>query len=148
MCVNEPKVSRKAQGYAIKLTGIWWIGGMLLIAWMVYKGSRPTLFESQEQAVSWLLPHITPFMTLTGAAAYFGGSPQISEADLVKTRHLFLLAAVASIMYLGMVGTISVMALPREGVSVVQLLTQWNEILAVLQGLAAATVGVFFIKSN
>lgn len=135
-----------------KITLIWWTGGAVLIALMLYLGGRPAaaqLVESASDPLGWIFPHLIPAMTLTGGVAYFGGKPEISGTRRNDGQFLFRLAAGSSIFYLLVLLAAIMIATGRIGPegTLMALLGQWNIPLGVLQGVALSTIGLFFVKN-
>lgn len=138
--------------YRIIISALWWGGGLGLLAWMFAASSDPAIFGSYvAEARDWIIPHLVPTMTLTGAVAIM----QTHEGDAGPGRQVgfaFLLTVVISIFYLALVGwamhySIQGMFGESERGSVDGLYS-WNRILGVIQGLAASAIGVFFVKSG
>jgi len=132
------------------LTAIWWGFGILLISVFMWLSSVDSVFGlKQDIAVDWLLPHLIPTMTLTGAAAY-AGSDKAAAREKPTGKAPFVLACVASVFYLALLSFIIVTTLagsPQESANgVVDALLSKNKILGVFQGLAASAIGVFFVK--
>lgn len=145
MSSQPPPIAR----YRRQITMVWWLGGGLLILVMLYLTTRPMLFQSAQEPLGWLLPHIVPTMTLTGAVAYFGGSPKATGGDAADVAFLFRLAAGVSGAYLLLIAFVILVASSGTGSSgtLLERLAAWNVILGVLQGLPASFIGVFFAKN-
>lgn len=138
--------------YRIIISAIWWGLGLGLLAWIFAASSEPATFGSYvAEARDWIIPHLVPTMTLTGAVALM----QSTEGDASPNRQIrfaFLLTVVTSLFYLALVGWAihySVEGMFGESErGAVDGLYSWNRILGVIQGLAASAIGVFFVKSG
>lgn len=137
--------------YRMIITTIWWGFGLGIIMMFVWVTMNSANFGAHsDAAIDWLLPHLIPTMTLTGAVAY--ATPARKDARISsQTRFAFVLACVISVFYLGLVAAVILHALtggagvetPRGAIDT---LTGWNKVLGVLQGLAASAIGVFFVR--
>ena len=136
--------------YRMIITSVWWGGGLAIILafiWVTLDDSNFGAFGSQ--ALDWLLPHILPTMTLTGAVAY--SRPAETDGPVTKQiRFAFALACLISVFYLLLLLLITGFTLMGTGVEsqrgIIDSLLKWNKLLGVLQGLAASAIGVFFVK--
>lgn len=133
----------------LTLTAIWWVSGIVMISLVVYLGSLENVFGSHgDAAIDWLLPHLIPTMTLTGAAAYAHKDKQGPD-EAEPGNAPFILACVASLFYLALLAfllTTSLTATTESANGVIDALLDKNKILGVFQGLAASAIGVFFVK--
>jgi hypothetical protein len=138
--------------YRMIITSIWWGFGLAIILLFVWLSMNPTNFgKYNDDALDWLLPHLIPTMTLTGAVAY-AKSPSDGRRVSKASRFAFTLACVVSLIYLLLVLAIILRAVTGTGEETergaVDVLSNWNKILGVLQGLAASAIGVFFVRDE
>src|SRR5687767_4329 len=102
--------------YRMIITAIWWGFGLaiiLLFAWIVM---NPANFGKYDDAAwDWLLPHLIPTMTLTGAVAYTKSGPEGVPVGK-QARFAFSLACFMSVIYLLLVLAIIMRAVTGDGV--------------------------------
>lgn len=138
--------------YKIIISSIWWIAGILIISAFLWLTTDPRIFGVHgSEALDWIMPHLIPTMTLTGAVAYAQGGASWTEPPK-QVRYAFWLTCGVSIFYFmlltadiahALVGTAA-----ESDRGALDALNEWNKILGVFQGLAASAIGVFFVRSD
>ena len=138
--------------YRIIISAIWWGPGLailLVFLWLVSNQDNFGAFS--DHAVDWIIPHLVPTMTLTGAVAIAQTSPD-SAPPGQQLRYAFALTCLISVVYLLVIASVIVIAVTGQATEsergAVDTLTSWNKILGVLQGLAASAIGVFFVRGD
>lgn len=133
------------------ITAIWWGFGLAILLtffWIALDGSN--FGEHQDQAIDWIIPHLVPTMSLTGAVAYMAPARE-ERAVTRQMRFAFLLTCAISVIYLLLIAAVIVHAVTGTGVEsargAVDTLTGWNKLLGIFQGLAASSIGVFFVRN-
>ncbi|MEG3181892.1 hypothetical protein [Sphingomonas sp. LT1P40] len=144
-------LSARLGRYRRLITLVWWLGGALLILLVLGLAAVPSVSRDTHELLGWLLPHVLPSMTLTGAVAYFAGPPKTVDTKPEEMKFLFRLALTASVFYLlvlVIVIIVSLLALSRgqQGI-LVERLQDWNIVIGVMQALPASAIGVFFAKN-
>lgn len=139
--------------YKIIISSLWWGAGLLILLLFLWLTANPAVFGNQtDKAIDWIIPHLIPTLTLTGAVAFVqrGAEPAPPPTDQMK--HAFLLTMAISIVYLLVLAgalVLSISGAPAQTENgVIDRLYGWNKILGVIQGLAASAIGVFFIRSE
>jgi hypothetical protein len=138
--------------YRIVISSIWWGLGLFILLAFLWISANPHNFgDHRDAAIDWIIPHLVPTMTLTGAVAF----AQPAEKNRVPGKQLrfaFLLTVVISVVYLLLVAAAILYAVTGLGGEsergAVDALQSWNKILGVLQGLAASAIGVFFVRGD
>jgi hypothetical protein len=138
--------------YRIIISSLWWGLGLAILLTFLWISANPHNFGAhREAAVDWIIPHLIPTMTLTGAVAF----AQPGARDRKPSRQLrfaFLLTVVISLVYLTLVAAAVMHAVTgwagESERGALDVLHSWNKILGVLQGLAASAIGVFFVRGD
>ncbi|TDW68990.1 hypothetical protein EDF57_101884 [Novosphingobium sp. PhB55] len=133
------------------ITLIWWGFGLAILLMFIWAAFDEAVFGAfREQAIDWIIPHLIPTMSLTGAVAYTSSSDPQKETS-PQARFAFLLACLISVVYLLVLAAVIILALTgsvgESSRGAVDALAEWNKLLGVFQGLAASAIGVFFVKN-
>lgn len=129
--------------YRNSLALLWLLWSAVLVLFLVWR------LIQQDGAVSatigWLSPHLAPTLSLVCTVVVITKASPEAEGD-PALRAAFVRALIASVVYLLVVtaATISV-SLTLGGAETI--LKPYNAVLGLLQGVTAATLGVFFAKT-
>jgi hypothetical protein len=138
--------------YRIIISSIWWGFGLVILLGFLWLAMNPANFGTYtESAIDWIIPHLIPTMTLTGAVAYAHASGP-EEPPGQQQRFAFRLTCLISVVYLVVLSAViayAVLGIAGESErGAVDALNSWNKILGVLQGLTASAIGVFFVRGD
>lgn len=138
--------------YRIVISAIWWGPGLAILLVFLWLVSDPANFGAySEHATDWIIPHLVPTMTLTGAVAIAQQTGE-GEPPGLQMRYAFALTCLISVVYLLVIASVIIVAVSGAATEsergAVDVLTSWNKILGVFQGLAASAIGVFFVRGR
>lgn len=131
------------QRYRNTLALLWLVWAGVLVLFLVWR------LMQQDGAVAatigWLTPHLAPTLSLVCSVVAMTRTTPEAEGD-PALRAAYVRALIASLLYLLVVtaATLSV-SLTLGGTE--QTLKPFNGVLGLLQGVTAATLGVFFAKT-
>lgn len=139
--------------YKIIISSLWWGAGLTILVLFLWLTANPQVFGNQtDKAIDWIIPHLVPTLTLTGAVAFVQRGTEAAAPPSDQMKHAFLLTMAVSSVYLLVLGgalVLSISGAPAETANgVIDRLYGWNKILGVIQGLAASAIGVFFVRSD
>ncbi len=140
--------------YKIIISSLWWGAGLAILLLFLWLTANPAVFGNQtDKAIDWIIPHLIPTLTLTGAVAFVQrGGAEAPAPPTDQMKHAFLLTMAISAVYLLVLGgalVLSISGAPGETANgVIDRLYDWNKILGVIQGLAASAIGVFFVRAE
>ena len=115
---------------------------VVLLAILSY---QPVLFGDDVSSIwEWFLPNLIPTLTLVSAVVAFDQLPADQASG--RVHHLFLIAVIASIIYLLLLSLAVVSVLfATDPLASVRKANFW---LGPVQGLSASATGVFFTKQH
>jgi uncharacterized membrane protein SirB2 len=121
-----------------------WLGWtcvlVLLLAWRLMQGD-----QAVADIFAWLTPHLAPTLSLVGGVAVMTKPSPEAEGD-PALRTAYLRALIVSIVYLLLV-TMAVVSVTQTIGTAGDTLKPWSSVLGFLQGVTAATLGVFFART-
>ncbi len=128
-----------------KLMILWCTGGLILFLLLIIRSVGGIYGTKVDEAWSWFIPTIVPtlFLMITVAIIDFS-QPTISEKQ--SDKFLFQLAFAMSLVYLILV-SFTVLR-PFAIYTPIEMMKKSNLWLGPLQGLVAAALGAFFVKSQ
>ena len=125
---------------------VWLVGAGIVFVVVVLQSIRRVYGDKTSEAWAWYLPTVLPTLSLiVGVLA----SDALSTTKTVKTIDSFIyrLALALSIVYLTVVAS-TILLSPFSGWTPLELMKVSNLWLAPLQGIVAATIGVFFVSKD
>lgn len=139
--------------YKIIISTIWWVAGLAILLLFLWLAANPQNFgNASDKAIDWIIPHLVPTMTLTGAVAFVQRKSDRGGRPSRQMRHAFILTVAISVVYLCILSGALILTIagtpPETENGVLDRLYSWNKILGVIQGLAASAIGVFFVRGE
>lgn len=128
-----------------RLASLWLSVGLALFILLVLQSTLGKFGTRIEEAWAWFLPTIMPTLSLIIGVLVLDVS-STRQRDKQIDRFLFWLAFGLSSIYLALVMLVPLMQ-PLTGSSPFELMKRSNFWLGPLQGLVAAVLGAFFVKS-
>jgi hypothetical protein len=133
-----------------KLMAIW-LGGASLLLLLVFLqiafGHYGTLDDSGgRRAMQWLLPTVSPSLGLVVGVWAKEARNKPVKPELVG-RRIFQFTWIASLAYLGFI-LLAIVLQPLVPVAPLVLLDESNLVLAPLQGVIGALIGIFFTQKT
>lgn len=138
------KISSKASRK--KLAILWIVGGLILFFVLILQSVFGRFGDKTEAAWSWFLPTLMPTLSLILGVLTLDATSGGSEGKMVD-RFFFRLACWLSAIYLIVVG-MTLFLQPFTQTPLLELMARSNLWLGPLQGLAAAVLGIFFVKGE
>lgn len=126
------------------LTGLWWIGGLIIIATLASLSRQSALLDDQtaRDVWAWFVPHLLPTLTLVGAAAYAGRSADPPSGE--GATMLFVLCTVISLAYLYLL--MDAVLHIQSTTAAMESLRRSSLWLGLLQALVTTLLGFFFVQ--
>lgn len=128
------------------LAAIWFAGSALIGGVVIAQCIAGKYGDSVSEAIGWLLPTIMPTLSLM-IAVFASEALTGGEGKRDVESFMFWLTAAISIFYLVLVSA-TVFGAPFARVGPLQLMKTSNLWLGPVQGLAAASLGVFFVNPH
>lgn len=129
-----------------RLATLWFLGGGMLFAVLVLQSVTGKYDPRVDEAWGWLLPTLMPSLSLIiGVLVAHAVAPR--DRERLVDPYIFWLAFGLSAAYLAAVA-FTVLVQPFVSMDPLELLKRSSLWLGPLQGLVAATLGVFFTKGE
>jgi hypothetical protein len=131
------------QRYRSSLALLWllWAGGLVLfLVWRLLQQDGAVA-----ATIGWLTPHLAPTLSLVCTVVLVTKSSPEADGD-PALRAAFVRALIASVLYLVVI-TAATFAVSLTLGGTDTTLKPFNAVLGLLQGVTAATLGVFFAKT-
>ncbi len=129
-----------------KLMILWCLGGLLVFLILIIRTVGNEYGSKVDDAWSWFLPTVIPTLSLMITVAIVDFT-QTSSEDKQSDRFLYRLAFWLSFVYLLLVFFTILDPMP-SGNDPIEFMKESNLWLGPLQGLVAAILGAFFVKSK
>jgi len=129
------------------LAKVWFLGAGIVFILIFLQTLFGKYSGQEEKAWSWFLPTVIPNLSLIIGILVADAKHVLSEDERKIDPFLFKLALSLSIVYFAVVLS-TVLIQPFTDMLILELLERSNLWLAPLQGLAAASLGAFFIKTE
>ena len=133
---------------AKKILGIIWIVGFIFPFLLLIIMTNNDTLQDKTGAWGWFLPTMLPTVSLI-VAVFVSDALHPDQQETRVGRFIFGLALAFSIIYIGLVGLVT-LDIPRSTspMKLTELLKNSNVYLGPFQGLLTAVLGVFFVSRN
>jgi Na+/H+-dicarboxylate symporter len=129
-----------------KLAALWFTGALILFVLLIIQSIFGKYGTDFEEVWAWFLPTVMPTLSLIIGVLVFDATAT-GGTDKQIERFMFWLAFAVSAIYLVLVA-VTILVQPFTDFKPTELIKRSNLWLGPIQGLVAAVLGAFFVKSE